>query len=188
MKINFGCGRDIKPDWTNVDIYPHLGVNVVTDITKPMPEFMDGIATHMYLSHILEHIINPLPLMQELYRIAAPGCEILIRTPYGSSDNAWEDPTHVRPYFLGSFGYFSQAAYGGADYGYRGDWETVGRTLVLKAGTGIEQIKDNLEDVLSVIMVQRNLVDEIQVVMRAVKPIREPGTFQEHAPIHFQFQ
>jgi ubiquinone/menaquinone biosynthesis C-methylase UbiE len=186
-KVNWGSGKDTKAGWNNVDIYPHKDVCYVADITKPMPDMPSNYVERMYLSHVLEHITNPLPMLQEFHRIAKPNCELLIRTPYGSSDNAWEDPTHVRPYFLGSFNYFSQAAYGAADYGYRGDWETVERTLILKDGTGIEQIKDNLEAVLSVIMVQRNLVEEIQVTMRAVKPIREAGTFVESSPINFQF-
>jgi SAM-dependent methyltransferase len=192
MKLNLGCGHDYKEGWVNLDRNATVKADVYCELdnkflVKFLP-FEKDTFTHIYMSHILEHIVNPLPLMQDLHRVAAPGCELLIRTPYGSSDNAWEDPTHVRPYFLGSFGYFSQAAYGGADYGYRGDWETVSRTLILKAETGIEQIQDNLEDVLSVIMVQRNLVDEIQVTMRAVKPIRVAGTFKEKAPINFKFQ
>ena len=193
MKLNLGCGHDYREGWVNVDRSKLVKADVYCNVD--LPEFekdliplKNNTCTYIYMSHLLEHIKNPLRLMQDLHRIAAPDCKLLIRTPYGSSDNAWEDPTHVRPYFLGSFGYFSQAAYGGADYGYRGDWETVDRTLILKAGTGIEQIQDNLEDVLSIIMVQRNLVDEIQVKMRAVKPIRTPGTFQEKAPIHFKFQ
>jgi ubiquinone/menaquinone biosynthesis C-methylase UbiE len=191
MKLNVGCGHDYKEGWVNLDRSKDVKADLYCELDRTnLDKFLvieDNICTHIYMSHILEHINNPLPLMQELHRVAAPDCPLVIRTPYGSSDNAWEDPTHVRPYFIGSFDYFSQAAYGGADYGYRGDWETVERTLILREGTGIEQIKDNLEDVLNLIMVQRNLVDEIQVVMRAVKPIREAGTFMESAPINFKF-
>ena len=60
--------------------------------------------------------------MQELWRIAKPNAKMVIRVPHGASDDAWEDPTHVRAYFSNSFGYYSQPYYWRADYGYRGDW------------------------------------------------------------------
>ena len=78
--------------------------------------FEDNSATHILMSHVLEHIQNPLPMMEELYRVAKPGCLMVIACPYGSSDDAWEDPTHVRPIFASSTLYFSQPAYWKADY------------------------------------------------------------------------
>ena len=53
------------------------------------------------LSHVVEHIHNILPMMQELYRIAQPESKYDHRVPYGSSDDAYEDPTHIRQYFIG---------------------------------------------------------------------------------------
>jgi hypothetical protein len=43
-------------------------------------------------------------LMQELHRIAKPNGKLVIRCPHGASDDAWEDPTHVRAFFARSFG------------------------------------------------------------------------------------
>lgn len=62
-------------------------------------------------------------MMQELHRIAKPGAKANFRLPNGASDDAFEDPTHVKQYFLQSFGYFSQPYYWRSDYGYRGDWK-----------------------------------------------------------------
>ena len=128
LRLNVGCGRTLLPDWINLDVRPLPGVDLVADLdgrgsagpaAAPLP-LPDGSVEEFLLSHVLEHIREPLPMMEELWRVAAPGARMTVRCPYGSSDDAWEDPTHVRAIFLQSFGYFSQPYYWRADYGYRG--------------------------------------------------------------------
>ena len=76
-------------------------LDVVADLNKckdeklPLP---DDSIDEFLLSHVIAHISTPLDLMQELHRIAKPGAVAKIRVPYGSSDDAFEDPTHVRQY------------------------------------------------------------------------------------------
>ena len=122
-------------------------------------------------SHVIEHLRDPLAFMQELHRIAKPGASAVFRVPYGSSDEAFEDPTHVRPYFAGSFGYFSQPFYWRADYGYRGDWSTQKVTLIVDAARHAGKTADA---VLAEVNSARNVVKEMVAELRAVKPIREP--------------
>jgi SAM-dependent methyltransferase len=74
-----------------------------------------------HLGDVIEHLHHTLPLMQELHRVPKPGAKAVIRVPHGASDDAWEDPTHLRGYFQSSSGYFSQQFYWRADYHYRGD-------------------------------------------------------------------
>ena len=125
-RLNIGCGRSPMAGWTNVDSATLPGVDIVCDLdavrSRPIP-LPDNSVDEFLLSHVIEHIRDSLGLMQELWRLARPGAIAGIRTPHGSSDAAWEDPTHVRPYFAGSFGFFSQPHYWRADYGYRGDWQ-----------------------------------------------------------------
>jgi SAM-dependent methyltransferase len=123
---------------------------------------------------VLEHINKPLPLLQELHRIAKPGAAAVIATPYGSSDDAWEDPTHVRPYFINSFGYFSQPYYWRADYGYRGDWRVKNIKLFVASA----------EITMATVHIARNVVKEMVVELEAVKPIRKPEKeLQEAFPV-----
>lgn len=136
IRLNLGCGRNSIPGWVNIDIFPLPGVDFVADLedchNTPLP-FQDDSVDEFLLSHVLEHMRHPLELMQELHRIAKPGALMVIRVPHGASDDAFEDPTHVRQFFTGSFGYFSQPYYWRADYGYRGDWLTEKVTLVVSA-------------------------------------------------------
>ena len=91
----------------------------------------DESVSQFLISHVIEHIRDSLGLMQDLWRLAAPGAIAVIRVPHGGSDDAWEDPTHLRAYFPGSFGYFSQPFYSNADYGYRADWNPDKLTLLV---------------------------------------------------------
>lgn len=188
MKLNVGCGKDIREGWVNVDKVNLPGVNNVIDIESSAgwPLGHDAFE-EIYMSHVLEHLAQPLVAMENLWRAATPGGRITIKVPYGSSDNAWEDPTHIRPYFLGSCQYFSQLAYAKADYGYRGDWRHVSRTLHVESD--LMKFSDDLEKLLLLIHRGRNLVREMTVVLEAVKPIRDPHSSEkEHCPITFDFR
>jgi ubiquinone/menaquinone biosynthesis C-methylase UbiE len=173
-KLHLGCGRTIKNGWINLDIMPLPGVNVIADLdackTVPLP-FEDSSIDEFFSSHLLQHLHNTLDFMQELYRVAKPDAKAVFRVPYGSTDAAFEDPTHVRQYFLSSFGYFSQPFYWAADYGYRGDWSTEKIDLMVSAekfrGKAANQIFYDINT-------YRNIVLEMVVTLLAVKPIREP--------------
>ena len=173
-RLNLGCGRDAQSGWVNLDAVPLLGVNVVADLehcdSDPLP-FADNHFDEFLLSHVIEHIRKTLPLMQELHRVAKPGARAVIRCPYGSSDDAFEDPTHVRQYFLNSFGYFSQPFYWRADYGYRGDWKV--NKIELAVDRDIHEGMAAAE-VLDRVQSRRNVVREMIAELEAVKPIREP--------------
>jgi SAM-dependent methyltransferase len=181
-RLNVGCGRNILPGWINLDAVALPGVDMVADLekcaTNPLPIETDSIDEFL-LSHLIEHINNPLPLMQELHRIAKPDSKLVIRCPHGASDDAWEDPTHVRALFAQSFGYFSQPFYWRADYGYRGDWQPAKVIFVVDArthqGMTVEAIAKQIE-------AQRNVVREMIAELVAIKPIRQPLRELQSAP------
>jgi SAM-dependent methyltransferase len=181
-KINVGCGRNVMPNWINLDSFPLAGVDIVADLEtcacSPLP-LADNSADEFLLSHVLEHIRNVLPMMQELHRIAAPDAKMTVRVPYGSSDDAFEDPTHVRQIFTGSFGYFSQPYYWRADYGYRGDWIT--EMITLELAPHLRHLPD--AELWDRIHRDRNVVSEMVATLRAVKPIRRPLRELQRAPV-----
>lgn len=187
-KLHLGCGRTILPGWVNVDCMELPGVDVVADLDNCAKEalpFEDDSITEIFASHFLEHIHNPLPLFQELYRVACPDARAVFSLPYGSSDDAMEDPTHVRFYFLQSFGYFSQPYYWRADYGYRGDWKTM--KIVLKVSKEKYYGKPFAE-IIRDVSTLRNVVYEMIAELYAVKPPREPKRELQTPPaIHFEY-
>jgi ubiquinone/menaquinone biosynthesis C-methylase UbiE len=131
----------------------------------PLPDnSIDGV----YASHVLEHIDNTLHLMQELHRVAKNNAKFFLRIPYGATDDAWEDPTHKRAYFENSFLYFSQPAYSKADYGYLGDWQCEKITLIVPENF----IATQRDNAYTIIKSQRNIVSEMIVELRAIKPVR----------------
>ena len=185
-KLNVGCGRDILKDWINLDCISMPGIDIVADIDqcrdKPLP-VDDNSIDEFLLSHVIEHLHNPLPLMQELYRIATPDAVALIKVPHGSSDDAFEDPTHIRQYFHGSFGYFSQPFYWKADYGYRGDWQAKKIQFLVPASDNQGLTAD---DIFAKVKTLRNQVTEMVVELHAVKPAREPLAELQQA-VKFEF-
>lgn len=187
LNLNLGCGRHPLEGWVNVDIAPMPGVDVIVDLdacrTQPLP-FADDCASTLQMLHVLEHIRDTLALMQELHRIALPGALLTIRCPYGSSDDAAEDPTHRQLFYVNSFSFFGQPAYWRSDYGYRGDWivETVTLNVPRAENANLtgEQIGQRVRHL-------RNIVQEMVVVLKAIKPIRPADRDLRHAPtVHLQ--
>ena len=181
--MNVGCGRNALDGWVNLDAVALPGVNVVADLERcegtKLP-FDDDSVDELLLSHVLEHVRNVLPMMQELHRVAKPDAKLTALVPYGSSDDAFEDPTHVRQMFVGSFGYFSQPYYWRADYGYRGDWQPERITLLVSAS---DLEREGVDGLWKRIQRERNLVQEMVAELVAVKPVREPTRALQRAPL-----
>jgi SAM-dependent methyltransferase len=173
VRLNLGCGRDIRPGWVNVDSVPLPGVDVATDFDHdPRFPFADGTVGYSEGSHVIEHLADPLPFMHELWRVTRGGGHVVFRCPYGATDDADEDPTHVRRMFPGSWGYFSQPYYWRVadSYGYRGDWQL--RTLTLAVYPEFGDCTDG--ELYSMIRFQRNVVAEMIAKLECVKPARKP--------------
>ncbi len=186
IKLDVGGGRSALPGWLNLDCAPLPTVDIVHDLERcgevPIP-LEDDSVDELLVSHVIEHIRNALPMMQELHRVAKPEAKLVIRVPHGASDDAWEDPTHVRSFFQQSFGYFSQPYYWRADYGYRGDWRLEGLQMLV-SGQAFEG--KSPEAIMASVRTHRNVVREMVAEMRAVKPIRAPlKELQEQIRISF---
>lgn len=179
VRLNLGCGRFPIPGWINVDSSPLPEVDVLVDLEAGSLPFDDDSIAEFAGSHVLEHIRNSLGLMQELHRVAKPGALAVLRVPYGSSDDADTDPTHVRRYFWGSWGYFSQPYYWRADYGYRGDWEVEDMLLIVND----EYNGKSWAEVFQAVEHRRNVVKEMVATLRAIKPIRPPLRALQKQPV-----
>ena len=98
LKLNLGCGKNLQPEYINVDKYGNP--NVLHDLeTFPWP-WKDNSVNEILLIHVLEHLGERkeifLNIIKELYRICAASATIHIVVPHPRHDDFINDPTHVR--------------------------------------------------------------------------------------------
>ncbi len=95
-QINLGCGTRVLEGWTNVDLVPLPGVDVVHDLDVfPWP-FEDERATIVIAFDIFEHVDKPLEFMNECWRVLQAGGLLMIHTSHWQTENSYTDPTHKR--------------------------------------------------------------------------------------------
>jgi SAM-dependent methyltransferase len=109
--FDLGCGPHKTSGAFGVDAAGVDGVDLRHDLRcRPYPLPGDS-ADEVVLNHVLEHFADPLPVLEEVWRICRPGGLVRIRTPHYSGPYAWKDPTHQRAFTSESFHYFGENAY-----------------------------------------------------------------------------
>lgn len=107
--LDLGCGsvKHIIPnaEVIGLDFYNNKNANVVWDLEEcdlGLP-FKDNSFDGVIATHVLEHIKNLLPLIDELWRITKPNGIIDIEVPYFASSLAHSSIDHVRFFSYTSF-------------------------------------------------------------------------------------
>ena len=108
IKVNFGCGEKTHLDHINIDKTFLPNVDLIWDLEKTPLPFKTNSISEVKCEHILEHINNFVPLVEELWRICKPGAIIYVFAPYFRYEAAYRDPTHVRFFTEHSFDYFQK--------------------------------------------------------------------------------
>ena len=82
MKLNLGCGRDIKEGYVNIDINSFDQKVMKADIGK-LDNFLNESVDEIFLSHVLEHFDNKdlRPILKEWNRILKKNGKIRIIVP-----------------------------------------------------------------------------------------------------------
>lgn len=97
--VDLGCGK-IKKARIGVDHFKDPAVDIVWDLNRGELPFKDNQIRSMITHHCLEHIGDGfIPLMDECYRVLAPGALFRIIVPIFPSFSAVSDPDHRR-YFM----------------------------------------------------------------------------------------
>jgi SAM-dependent methyltransferase len=105
-KLNLGCGTDIKEGWINLDNFDSNTLDVIHNLeTFPYP-FEDNYFDEIIAINVLEHIENPVRVIEELHRITTKNGKVTIRVPYYNSKDMGTDPTHKNFFSEHSLDYF----------------------------------------------------------------------------------
>jgi predicted SAM-dependent methyltransferase len=111
MKLNIGCGRDIKSGYVNMDLYP-VGPSVVSGDAQDLP-FDDNSIEEIYARDVLEHITHTktLPTLRHWFAKLKPGGKLFIQSTclkllckYALSKISAGDPNGVKDAICRFFG------------------------------------------------------------------------------------
>jgi predicted SAM-dependent methyltransferase len=72
LKLNVGCGPNVKADWVNIDLAP--GADLTLDLREPIP-LKDGCCSMIYSEHFFEHLQHPRDttrFLSEAFRLLEP--------------------------------------------------------------------------------------------------------------------
>jgi predicted SAM-dependent methyltransferase len=185
-KLNLGCGFDKREGFVNTDSFPTCNPDVLLNIEQFPWTFEANSFDFILMKHVLEHVGATFDcfkqVMQELYRVTAPGGIIEIHVPHYRHDTWWSDPTHVRAFTHLTFQMMSRkqndewiakkANYTMLSYVMDVDFELVQVRQVYdphwasKEETG-EITRDQLRTFAKE---QWNVLQELQILIKAIKP------------------
>ena len=102
MKLNIGCGKDLKEGYVNLDVVDYGG-NQIHDLNKFHYPVEENTFDEIYASHILEHLDNFHNTVSELYRIAKPDGIIIVYAPFFLNTKYFGEPDHKIPFSIRTF-------------------------------------------------------------------------------------
>lgn len=111
LHLELGCGPSKRRHHAvGVDVLDVEGVDVVDDALVVLKGLPDGSVESIYSEHFLEHIDDPLQLLQEASRVLVPGGEFRAVIPHFSNPSFYSDPTHRAYFGLYTFCYWVRSS------------------------------------------------------------------------------
>ncbi len=106
--VDIGCGSTLQcEEAIGVDRFASAVTSVVADLEGGLP-LATGSVDHLFAVHVLEHVHDPVALMDEVHRVLQPDGVVHLLLPHWRHPNAVADPTHVRYYGPETFRWFCQ--------------------------------------------------------------------------------
>ena len=102
LKLNLGSGLRKLEGYVNIDKSLNASPDDVINLEEGFIPY--GGVDEILATHILEHIQNIIPLMNECFRVLKEGGRMIIEVP--QNEGTWADPTHVRAFSKLSFRYY----------------------------------------------------------------------------------
>ena len=125
LKLNIGAGNFPMEGegWKNHDLTKH---RPEIDIAFNLNEFPYPLKSNKYdfirMHDVMEHLDNTIAVMNELWRILKPNCELELKVCGMNNPNRYKDVTHMGRFFdVGSFDLFDESTERGKELSYYTD-------------------------------------------------------------------
>jgi SAM-dependent methyltransferase len=106
IMLDLGCGKKKRAGCIGVDYSDRHHADLIHDLNQFPYPFEENSVDYVYLDNVLEHLDEPIKVMEEIYRILVVGGGVKVITPYFRSIWAFIDPTHKSFYTVDSFSYY----------------------------------------------------------------------------------
>jgi SAM-dependent methyltransferase len=104
--LDLGCGKKKRPGAIGVDYSDRHNADVIHDLNVFPYPFESASIDQVYLDNVLEHLDEPMRVMEEVHRVTRPGGQVKVIAPYFRSVWAFIDPTHKTFFTVDSFSYY----------------------------------------------------------------------------------
>ncbi|MGW2556559.1 glycosyltransferase [Streptomyces sp. NPDC001635] len=112
LALDLGAAHRKPPGYVGVDQHPGEGVDIVATLPEKL-DLPDNCVGVLRAVEFLEHVPAKVPLINELYRLLAPGGMLLTTTPSSDGRGAYQNPMHAAFYNENSFWYYTDNEYRG---------------------------------------------------------------------------
>ncbi len=106
LMLDLGCGNKKRTGTVGVDTNTRVEADVRHDLNEFPYPFESQTVDRVYIDNCLEHLDDPMRVMEEIHRMLKPGGEVKVIVPYFRSPSAYHDPTHKTFYTIESFSYY----------------------------------------------------------------------------------
>ncbi len=104
--LDLGCGKKKRDGAIGVDFSDRHAADVIHDLNVFPYPFKDEEFDEVFLDNVLEHLDDPIRVMEEVHRICKKQGTVKVIVPYFRSVWAFIDPTHKNFFTVDSFSYF----------------------------------------------------------------------------------
>ena len=96
MKLNLGCGHDVREGWVNADVSPCDSRVLYVNLDKPFPDGWWRACEEIVMQDVLEHLDDPEGCLENCAACLQPAGVLKVRGPHYTCRDTFTDLTHRR--------------------------------------------------------------------------------------------